>query len=143
MPTRSTFLIFYVLLGLQLSYGLLTWYLIYLKGGMRSGGMSNAELIYLPALLILLSAAAAWFIDRSRAKQAQRYYMTEAIGYNRYRTTVLLRLSIVQAANLMALTLALSAYRLDVMSLLAPGLFVFMFFRPTVSQFKERYGDKR
>lgn len=141
MPSRSTFLIFYVLLFLQLAYGLLTWYLLFRGGGdlRRLGG---SEVIYLPAGLIALSAAAAWFIDRSRARQAQRYYMTEAIGFTRYRTTVLLRLSLVQAANLMALTLALSAQRLEALALLAPGLLVFMFFRPTVEQFKARYGNK-
>ncbi len=139
MPTRSTFLIFYVLLGLQLIYGILSWYLIYVRSDLGPG-LGDGEMIYLPALLIALSAAAAWFIDTSRAKQAKRYQLTEAVGHRRYRTTVLLRLAIVQAANLMALTLALSARRLDVMSLLAPGLLVFMFFRPSVGQFRERYG---
>lgn len=138
MPTRSTFLIFYILLFLQLAYGLLTWYLIYLQGAGKNG-LGGSEIIYLPALLIVLSTAAAWFIDRSRASQAKRYQMNASIGQNRYRTTVLLRLSLIQAANLMALTLALSARRMDVMTLLLPGLLVFMFFRPTAVQFNNRY----
>lgn len=140
MPTRTTFLIFYVLLGLQCAYGLLTCYLIYVQGSSGSS-LGGTEVIYLPALLIACSAAAAWFIDSSRARQAKRYKMAASIGKNRYRTTVLLRLAIVQAANLMALTLALSAQRWDVMALLAPGLLVFMFFRPTALQFGERYGE--
>lgn len=138
MPTRSTFLIFNILLLLQLLYGILTWYLIFLQGNGKTG-LGGPEVIYLPVLLILLSAAAAWFIDNSRAKQARRYQLTNEIGQRRYRTTVLLRLSIIQAANLMALTLALSARRIDVMTLLIPGLFVFMFFRPSKEEFSKRY----
>lgn len=141
MPDRLTTIIFYFLLTVQLIFALLSWYIIRLEGQdgsvMMSGFLAD---LYLPALIIILTGGVAYFIDNSRSNQAKRFGYTTETGQMHYRTTVLLRCAIVQSGNLLALSMAVTTQRMDVLALVGAGLLMYMFFRPSGQQYLERYG---
>lgn len=141
MPDRLTTIIFYFLLIVQLIFALLSWYIIQLEGEdgrlMMSGYYAD---LYLPALIIVLTGGVAYFIDRSRSNQAKSFGYTAATGQLHYRTTVLLRCAIVQSGNLMALSMAVTTHRMDVLGLMGAGLLLYMFFRPSGREYLGRYG---
>ncbi len=140
MPNRGTQLLYYTLLAIQLIFGLLTWVLIQQSEGtvMMSGRMAD---LYLPVLVIMMSGGVAYFIDQSRANQATRFSYAGEQATARYRITVLLRSAIVQSGNLLALSMALVTKRPELLALIIPGLLLFAYFRPTISQFNARYAN--
>ncbi|MEM9836532.1 MAG: hypothetical protein AAF828_08525 [Bacteroidota bacterium] len=139
MADRLTYGIFYFLLIGQLFYALLTWYLIQQQNAATTTMSSYLADLYLPASIIVLSGLVAWFIDQSRRRQAQQFGYSSANGVGHYRLSVFLRSAIIQSGNLLALTMALTTKRMDVLALAIAGFLLYMFFRPSTKEYSERY----
>ena len=92
-------------------------------------------------LIILLAGGAAWWINSMRREQIFKLRFANLLEkMQHYRTSILIRSAITEAANLFCLVIALLESSLTPLLFFCLGLGVFLFFRPKSQEFIANYG---
>jgi hypothetical protein len=79
------------------------------------------------------------FMDHSRMKSAATLKKLDGDTFTHYRSTVILRLAILEGAALFIIVLAIVTYNALMLWLTGPMLLAFFLARPTAEEFDRRY----
>ena len=138
---RGLTIIFFAMLAGQLLFAAVTYFLISTEGGLGEAGFLEGNAVNYLGLYIVLMIAGAYYLDRNRASNAaKRSYNDYRQAITSYRTSVILRSAIVEAAVLLTIVVALLTGNLTVLLIALLGSAAFFLFRPSEDQFTERYG---
>ncbi len=121
----------------QLLFCFVVVYLI-LTNSLPVTDMGAITSIVLPLELMSIIGL-AYVLNRQRLSQgASLGSPKEKIQH--YRVTVILRLALVEGANLFALVIAMLESELALLAYFAVGMLAFLYFRPVKGEFEQAYG---
>ncbi len=98
-----------------------------------------------PDLYVLLAYGlatvfAARFLDHLRLKSIPLLEKLSGDAFAHYRTSVILRLAVLEGGTLLVITMALITNNIQVLFLIFPLLFAFYLAKPSAEEFAARYG---
>ena len=138
---RNLRIIFFAMLAGQLLFAAVTYFLVSTDGGLGQAEFLGGDVVPYLALYIFVMVGGAYYLDRTRANNAaRRKYPNYRAAMNSYRTTVIIRSAIVEAAVLLTLIVALLTGNLTVLLIALVGSAAFFLFRPSEEEFEARYG---
>lgn len=126
-------LIFLALLGGQLLFCGVVYFL--LQEASPAPGFDNFQ-FFIPAFLLVCTGLAFW-INNRRLEQGRELKDPVARAEN-YRSTVILRLALIEGANLFAIIAALISENSSLLLNFAVGLLVFIWFRPREEELESK-----
>ena len=91
-----------------------------------------------PALM-LGGITIAFLLNQQRNKQAERYNFELPRKLMHYKTSVLLRSSILEGVNLFSVIAALVSHNISYLYYFVFGILVFLYFRPSFANFSTTY----
>ena len=138
---RQLQVLFYAMLIGQLIFMAVITYLLWEDGGEPAYLLGeNRDLMaagaYMAAVIFI-----ARFIDGMWKKQIATMQRLERPGFGHYRSTVILRLAILEGAGLLTVILAFTTRNPILLLATALGLMAFWSARPTEEEFTQRYDE--
>lgn len=134
---RSLFIVFLGLIGGQVIFAAVAYFLN--STGNNEPSMANADFAYLVPLVLLACFLGAYFWDRSRSSTNTQVKEELKQRMDHYRTTVVVRLAILEGANILSIIAYLLTNEYVYLVYFALGLGASLAFRPSRGQFQQRY----
>lgn len=136
---RSLQVLFYAFLTGLLIFMFVIIFLILEAPGVEQYLLGPGKDLLLTGLYALTTIAISRFIDRMRQRQIPAMQRVAHPDFAHYRSTVILRLALLEGAGLLTILLAFVTRNLQLFTVTALVLMAFWLARPREEEFRERY----